>query len=266
MGGMFLARGKSTYAGKKIDSIGLQLYTVRREMERDFEGTLNKVAAIGFKEVEFAGYFNRTPDQVKAALARAGLSAPAAHVSLNAIREAWPATIRAAHAIGHRYLILAWLFPEERKSIDDYKRLADLLNSAGEAAKKEGLLLGYHNHDFEFEPLDGQVPYDLLMSATSADLVKMELDLYWIAKANRDPLKYFDSNPGRFHLVHVKDMDNTPKRFFTEAGRGVIDFKRIFARSQKAGFKHFFVEQDESPGSPFDSIKISFDYLKGLNF
>ena len=254
------------FVKNKMKAIGLQLYTVRNQMEKDFDGTLAKVASTGFKEVEFAGYYNRTPQQVKSVLSANGLTSPSAHVSLKALSDDWQKTVETAAAIGHQYLICAYLVPEERKSLDDYKRHADTFNRAGEACKKAGIQFGYHNHDFEFPALDGSVPFDLLLQKTDAKLVKIELDLYWIIKAKQDPLKYFAAHPGRFPLLHVKDMDNTPKQFFTEVGRGVIDFKPIFAQSGKAGVKHYFVEQDQCPGSPLDSIKVSFDYLSKLEF
>jgi sugar phosphate isomerase/epimerase len=254
------------YARKRLSKIGVQLYTVRRELEADFEGTLAKVAALGYREVEFAGYYKHTPAQVKAILARHGLSAPSAHfqsvVSGGGVREA----IEAAAVIGHKYLVYAWLPPEERKSLDDYKRLVERLNRAGEECRRAGLQFGYHNHDFEFAPVEGRIPYDLILEGTDAQLVKMELDLYWITKGGQSPLAYFRKHPGRFPLVHVKDMDSTPKHYFTEVGRGRIDFKEIFAASKQAGIKHYFVEQDETPASPFDSIKTSIDYLKRLEF
>jgi len=251
---------------RKLSRIGVQLYTVRRELEKDFEGTLEKVAALGFSEVEFAGYFNRTPQQVKSVLARNNLSSPSVHVLTTGLRSNLQQTIDAAKTIGHQYVVCAYLLPEERKSLDDYKRLIELFNDAGERLKKAGLQFCYHNHDFEFMPIDGKIPYDLILAGTDPKTVKMELDLYWIAKAEKNPLKYFSAYPGRFPLVHVKDMDATPKRFFTEVGRGTIDFKEIFAASEKAGIKHYFVEQDETPGSPFESIKMSIDYLKKLEF
>jgi sugar phosphate isomerase/epimerase len=269
LGGVCLAKSNlaaSSPKKRKLSKIGLQLYTVRREMQKDFEGTLAKVAALGFSEVEFAGYFNRAPQQVKEALAANNLSAPAAHIPLSALRGDLQQTIDAAKTIGHKYLLVAYLLPEERKSLDDYKRVVDLFNIAGERLKKAGLQFAYHNHDFEFVPIDGRVPYDVILAGTDPKTVKMELDLYWITKAGESPLKYFSSHPGRFPLVHVKDMDATPKRFFTEVGRGVIDFKQIFASADKAGIKHYFVEQDETPGSPFESIKASIAYLKQLEF
>jgi sugar phosphate isomerase/epimerase len=250
----------------KLSKIGLQLYTVRRELERDFEGSINKVAALGFSEVEFAGYFNRTPQQVKSVLAQNNLAAPSVHILPAGLRSNLQQTIDAAKTIGHQYVVCAYLLPEERKSLDDYKKLIDLFNDAAGRLKKAGLQFCYHNHDFEFMAIDDKIPYDLILAGTDPQTVKMELDLYWIAKAGKDPLKYFSDYPGRFPLVHVKDMDATPKRFFTEVGRGTINFKEIFAASAKAGIKHYFVEQDETPGSPFESIKVSLDYLKQVEF
>lgn len=269
LGGLCLSKSNlmAAIASKtKLSKIGLQLYTVRRELEKDFEGTLAKVAALGFSEVEFAGYFNRTPQQVKSALAKNNLSAPSVHALAAGLRNNLQQTIDAAKTIGHQYVVCAYLLPEERKSLDDYKRLVDLFNDAGGRLEKAGLQFAYHNHDFEFTPLENKIPYDLILAGTDPKTVKMELDLYWITKAGQSPLKYFSAHPGRFPLVHVKDMDATPKRFFTEVGRGTIDFKEIFADSDKAGIKHYFVEQDETPGSPFASIKMSIDYLKQLEF
>jgi sugar phosphate isomerase/epimerase len=269
VGGLCLAKSNllaSIAQKKNLSKIGLQLYTVRRELEKDFEGTLAKVAALGFSEVEFAGYFNRTPQQVNSVLANNKIAAPSVHVLAAGLRGNLEQTIDAAKTIGHQYVVCAYLLPDERKSLDDYKRLIELFNAAGERLKKAGLEFCYHNHDFEFTPIDNKIPYDLILSGTDPKTVRMELDLYWIIKAGQSPLKYFSAYPGRFPLVHVKDMDATPKRFFTEVGRGTINFKEIFADSDKAGIKHYFVEQDETPGSPFESIKLSIDYLKRLEF
>lgn len=253
-------------AGRRLSTLGAQLYTVRRELEKDFEGTLAGVAALGFREVEFAGYHNRPPARVKAALEGAGLNAPSAHVPVSALRGGLREVIEAAHTVGHKYLVCAYLPAEERRTLDDYRRLAELFNRAGEQCRQAGIQFGYHNHDFEFAPLEGAVPYDLLLARTDARLVKLELDLYWITKANQSPLDYFRRHPGRFPLVHVKDMDATPRRYFTEAGRGVVDFKSIFAAARRAGVRHYFVEQDETPGPPLASLKASLDYLKRLEF
>ena len=261
----FGLRGSSS-ARRRLSKIGVQLYTVRRELEKDFAGTLEKVATLGFLEVEFAGYFKHTPQEIKTILARYQLSAPSAHITTAALRGNLHEAIDAAQAIGHQYLVCGYLPAEERRSLDDYKKLVDLLNDAGERTREVGIQFGYHNHDFEFMALEGKLPYDLILAGTDPQLVKMEMDLYWITKAGENPLKYFSAHPGRFPLVHVKDMDDTPRHFFTEVGQGTIDFKKIFTAAQKAGVKHYFVEQDETPVSPFSSIKLSMDYLKRLEF
>jgi sugar phosphate isomerase/epimerase len=250
--------------GKGPSKAGLQLYTVRRELESDFEGTLARVAALGVREVEFAGYYKQPPRRIREVLARHGLSAPSAHVRPAELRDGLEAAIEAARIIGHRYLVCGYVPAEERRSLDDYKRLAELLNRSGERARRAGVQLGYHNHDFEFAPLEGRLPYDLILAEADARLVRMEMDLYWITKAGHSPQAYFRRHPGRFQLLHVKDMDRTPRRFFTEVGRGVIDFKGIFAEAGRAGVRHYFVEQDETPGSPFSSIEISLNYLRQL--
>ena len=259
----------STSARRKLSKVGLQLYTVRKQLEKNFASTLEEVAALGFLEVEFAGYFKHTPQEVKSILDRYQLSAPSAHISTDVLRGNLQEAIEAAQVIGHQYLVCGYVPAEERRSLDDYKKFVDLLNGAGERLKKVGIQLGYHNHDFEFAPIvggEGKLPYDLILAGTDPQMVKMEMDLYWITKAGQNPLKYFSSYPGRFPLVHVKDMDNTPRHFFTEVGQGTIDFKKIFAAAQKAGVKHYFVEQDETPVSPFSSIRLSMDYLKRLEF
>ena len=257
-----LNRIEGKAAANKLSSIGVQLYTVRADMAKDFEGSLEKVAAIGYKEVEFAGYYNKSPKDVRAILDRYGLAAPSAHASLADIQTKLDQTIETAKAVGHRFLICPYLVDKDRGTLDDYKRHAETFNRAGEACRKAGIQFGYHNHDFEFEAKDGKLPYDLLLEETDKDLVKMELDIYWIAKAGKDPIAYLDKHKDRFVLFHVKEMDKTPNRGITEVGRGVIDFKSVFARAPKGAIKHYFVEQDTCPGSPVDSIKISFDYLK----
>jgi sugar phosphate isomerase/epimerase len=265
--GLSLANTNARAAGRrKLSRIGAQLYTVRRELGKDFEGTLAKVAALGYREVEFAGYFGRRPAEVKALLRRLGLDAPAAHVSLAELRGDLRPLLDAAQAVGHRYLLVAWLPPEERASLDHYRRLADLFNEAGARMFREGVQFAYHNHDFEFAPSGGRVPYDLLLERTDPRAVKLEMDLYWAVKGGANPVEYFGRHPGRFRLLHVKDMDATPRRFFADVGRGVIDFKSIFAKSDRAGVRHYFVENDEPAGSPFESLRVSIDYLRRLEF
>ena len=271
-------------AAHGIDRVGLQLYTVRDAMKTDFEGTIAKVAAVGYKEVEFAGYFDHSPKDVRAILDKNGLAAPSCHVTYDVVEKKWPETLEAAKIVGHRYMICPWVDEKQRAEPGGWKRAADLFNKAGEASKKAGIQFGYHNHSFEFDPaasLGGKLPYDLLLAETDPKLVAMELDLCWISVAGKDPLAYFDKYPGRFPLVHVKDWIKDPNAKdsykgatgssvkiggrLADVGQGTIDWKRIFAHSEKAGIKHYFVENDE-PKSAFDDIKISYDYLHNLQF
>ena len=250
-------------AADRLKRIGMQLYTVRDALKADFDGTLQKVAAIGYKEVEFAGYMGRTPEEVKASLQRAGLSAPAEHVDLEVLEKDWTATVEAAHTVGHEYLVVAWIDAARRGSVDDYKRIADIFNRIGRQANAVGLRFGYHNHAYEMAPLEGQVPYDVLLQHTDPDLVCFEMDLYWTVDGGKDPLAYFAKYPGRFPLVHVKDR--TASGQMVDVGAGTIDWTAIFAHRKQAGIKHEFVEHDE-PGDPFASITASYAYLRALRF
>jgi len=273
---------KLAWAGddRKIEKIGLQLYTVRSEMKKDFEGTLAKVAEIGYREVEFAGYFGQSPQDVRKILDRNKLDAPSAHVDYDTLGEKWPAVLDTAKVIGHSYIVCPWIPEEIRKQPDGWKKAAETFSRAAEASQKAGIQFAYHNHHFEFVPANGKLPYDIFLAETDRNLVKMEMDLCWITVAGQDPLTYFARYPGRFPLVHVKDIKKIPQKTasdkgwvpferimpdMTDVGSGIIDWKRIFAQSDKAGIKHYFVEHDE-PKSPFDSIRNSYIYLHNLRF
>jgi sugar phosphate isomerase/epimerase len=250
--------------GAKIDKIGIQLYTVRDQMKADFEGTLARIAQIGYKEVEFAGYYDRTPADVRAILDRNGLSAPSTHL-MSDNTDGWKKAIDLAKAVGHDYLVAPWIPEEKRKTLDDWKKLGAMFNQVGQMAKDAGIQFAYHNHDFEFPKIEGQVPYDLLLQSTDPKLVQLEIDLYWITKAGQDPLAYFSRWPGRVPLVHVKDAMSGPEHKMVDVGRGSIDWKRIFAKRDQAGIKHFFVEHDQPPQA-FDDVAVSYNYLKNLEF
>lgn len=249
---------------RRLSRIGLQLYTVRNEMEKDFEGTIAKVAATGYSEVEFAGYFKKTPAEVKAILERNHLSAPSAHIGALA-PDQLPAAFDAARTIGHHYVVVPWIPVENRKTLDDWKRVADSFNKAAAQARDAGLQFAYHNHDFEFVPVEGRIPFDVLLEATDPKLVQLEIDLYWMTKGGQDPLSYFARWPGRIPMVHVKDSMGPPDNKMADVGAGKIDWKKIFAREDQAGIKHYFVEHDQ-PTNPFASIRASCDYLKRLEF
>ena len=278
-------------SGHMIDRVGIQLYTVRDAMKTDFEGTIAKVAATGYKEVEFAGildpkagYFGRSPKDVRAILDKNGLASPSCHAGYDVLEKKWPEALEAAKIAGHRYIICPWIDEKQRAELAGWKRAAELFNKAGEASKKAGIQFGYHNHSFEFQQADslgGKLPYDFLLAETDQKLVAMEMDLCWISVAGKDPLAYFEKYPGRFPLVHVKDwvkdarsssgyqgaMGQTVKYggHMADVGQGSIDWKNLFAHAGKAGIKHYFVENDE-PKSAFDDIKISYDYLHALRF
>ncbi len=252
-------------AGDRLERIGLQLYTVREALARDFAGTLVRVAAIGYREVEFAGYFGHPPGAVRQALQRAGLEAPSAHVPFEALGDAWPQAIQDARAIGHRYLVVPWIPDARRQSLASYREVAAAFNRAALAAARAGLRFAYHNHQFEFQPLEGRIPYDVLLEATDPQLVDFELDLYWLAAGGGDPLAYLARYPGRFAMLHLKDRDATARHGMTEVGSGTLDFPAILRAAKRAGLRHAFVEHD-NPASPFDSIRSSFAYLERLEF
>src|SRR5207248_10924240 len=174
-----------------IDSVGVQLYTVRGTMTTDFEGTIAKVAATGYKEVEFAGYFGHSPKDVRAILDKNGLVSPSCHVDYKVVENKWPETLEAAKIVGHSYIICPWIDEKQRADAGGWKRAADLFNKAGEASQKAGIQFGYHNHSFEFQPsktLGGKLPYDFLLAETDPKLVAMEMDLCWISVAGKDPI------------------------------------------------------------------------------
>jgi sugar phosphate isomerase/epimerase len=263
--------------GRSIERLGVQLYTVRDMMAKDFEGTLAQVAALGYKEVEFAGYYKQSPQNVKAVLSRHGLTSPSTHIDYASLGEGFPAVVEASATIGHRYIVNPFLDEEMRKQPDVWKRVAATFNRAGEISKKAQIQFAYHNHHFEFVPVNGTMPYEVLLKECDPELVKMELDLCWITVARQDPLTYFKRYPGRFPLVHVKGLKKLPDGpapapfdqaipNITDVGAAdIIDWKRIFAASEQAGIRHYFVEHDQPP-SPLDSLQTSARYLSALRF
>jgi sugar phosphate isomerase/epimerase len=256
----------------KKKPVGVQLYTLRNQISKDPKGTLEKVAQLGYKQVETFGYgnrkwFNLTAAELSVVLKNNGLSSPSGHTYPGSFflkgswEDEWKRAVEDSKTLGQEFITIPWLEEAYRKDADNYKKIAEGLNKAGGMAKEGGMKLAYHNHDFEFATVNGQTGFDILTKNTDSKLVHFELDLYWAVKAGHDPVKLFQQHPGRFAMWHVKDMDNTPQKFFTEVGSGVIDFKPIFKNAKLSGMKYFFVEQDECPGSPFDSIAKSIGYL-----
>ncbi len=257
---------------KAKKNIGLQLYTLRSSISKDPKAVLAAVAKLGYKQVETFGYgngkwFGLTPAELKDVLKENGLTSPSGHTfgggtfTKDGWEENWKKAVADSKALGQEFIVVPYL-EDPYRSIDNYKKIAAALNKAGEIAKEGGSKVAYHNHDFEFKEQDGQRGFDILLKETDPKLVKFELDIYWAVKAGYDPIQLFKESPGRYAMWHVKDIDKTDKKFFTEVGNGSIDWKPIFAKAKTSGMKYFFVEQDVTPGEPMDSISQSINYLK----
>jgi len=275
------AAGRAAAAGThQLERIGVQLYTVRDAMKADVAKTLARVAQIGYNDVEFAGYFDHTPSQIRALLDQNHLQAPSAHVEYTALGNVWPKQLDAAHTIGHKLLVCPWIPEDVRNSPDGWQRAADLFNQAGEASQKAGIQFAYHNHNFEFKPASIGLPYDFLLRHTDASAVKFEADLFWMILAGGDPIAYMEKYPTRFAAFHVKDLlkgyakkevepgdlaEAHIKGVMLEVGSGGIDFAKILEVARQQGVKYYFVEHDH-PTSAFDSIARSYRYLHDLRF
>jgi sugar phosphate isomerase/epimerase len=244
-------------------ALGIQLYTLRDSMARDFDGTLARVAGIGYREVEFAGYFGRTPKQVRESLKRHKLTAPSVHIPLPASDDAWARSLDDARAVGHEWAVIPWLDASLRKTPEDWARFGDRLNHLGGAARNAGLRFAYHNHDFELARNGDSTYLDGLLAQTDPKNVNFEMDVYWVTKAGSDPLAYLAKYPGRFPLLHLKDATPAPELRMVDVGSGSIPFPAILAAARKQGLKHTFVEHDE-PKDAFASAKASYDYLSKL--
>jgi len=253
--------------------IGLQLYTVREQLEKDVPGTLKKVAAIGYKVVEIYDLYGMSPAQFSKLLKDNGLTAVSGHYLLNVEETQWEKKVAEAKELGLKYMVHAILDPPERKSLDDYKRHVELWNGIAEQTHKAGMQFCYHNHNFEFQKFDGVTVYDYLFKHLDPQLVQFEMDCFWVTHAGQDPVALFKKHPRRFPLLHIKDQKTgmaTSQEFdarmglFAEVGKGTIDWKRIFAAAPVGGMKYFFVEQDYCEIPPLESIKASYEYLHHL--
>jgi sugar phosphate isomerase/epimerase len=261
LGSLFLT---SFTEKRRIKNIGIQLYSVRTEMLADAVGTLKQLARIGYKELESArsakgNYYGLEAKEIKKIANDLGMTVRSGHVHID---EDWQRSVDAAAEAGQDYLICSSL-PSTGQTIANYQKVADVFSKAAEDCKKVGLTFGYHNHEYEFEKVDGQVLYDVLLRRTDPKLVKMELDLGWVIVTGNDPVDYFERYPDRFPLWHLKDMD-AAKKISTEFGKGQIDIKKMFKNAKKSGMKYFFVEQEEYSSTAFESIQHDFNYLKKL--
>ncbi len=270
-------------------SIGLQLYTVGAELDRDYDGTLHRIAAIGYTEVETGASPKRKAADVKKSFEDAGLGCQALHMGFGGMEEALPY----AKEIGARYVISSVTLPKVPEAgkfdmkaflaqlsalrTDDFKKIAARCNKMGEQAKKAGLQFGYHNHNFEFKPLDGgEIGYDVVLRETDPALVKFELDCGWMVAAGHDPVAYLTKYPKRYRLLHIKDfqptaspstgLDESVRPKPAELGRGQIDYKPIFAAAKKTEVELYYVEQEPPFTSTpaMEAIKIDYDYLHAM--
>jgi len=254
--------------------LGLQLYSLRETIAADVKGTLEKIAEIGFKEVETYGYspknqfWGLSVKEFKNILDSNGLNTPSGHYGLDDYlkegggKSDFAYAVEVAQKLDQKFITIPSISGSLRTSLDDYKRIAEKLNKAGELCKEAGLKLAYHNHAFEFDDYDGQNGYEIFLDKTEKDLVAFEMDIYWVVRSGKDPIALFEKYPGRFPLWHVKDMSKLNHELNTEIGNGTINFKEIFSKVKQAGGKHFIVEQENFEMEPYKSLSQSYQFIK----
>lgn len=241
---------------------GLQLYTVREALAADVESTLRRVADVGYREVELAGLPGVTARSMRESLRRYGLQAPSMHASYDRLRGDFAGVVEEARALGATSVVCPSIDAGERRTAGDWKKAWRTLNGIGRAARDRGLVLAYHNHDFEFSPFDdGSTPFRLLMAETDPGDVKLELDVYWVAKAGLDPVQHLKTGADRIVLVHLKDLGADGST--VEVGNGVLPMEEIVRTALRGGVRHLFVEQDDS-GDPLASVDSSLRFLERL--
>jgi sugar phosphate isomerase/epimerase len=262
---------------RKSFGVGLQLYTIRDAMAADVKGSLQKLSELGYKNLELANYadgkfYGYVPAEFKKMVADLGMEVLSSHTQVEAAGITLDNAKKMADdhaALGVKYCVQPWINEPDR-NIETYKKMIADWNQVGKIMKSVGIQFGYHNHNFEFATVDGVVPYyDIFLKEMDADLITMELDLFWASKAGQDPVEMFNKYPGRFQLLHLKDMYHKQAPFFevikddiSPVGAGVIDFKRILAAKEIAGMKHHFVEDDnQGNGKPFEALEISINNL-----
>jgi hydroxypyruvate isomerase len=254
--------GAAAASAPGLRPIGVQLYSVRGQLQNRFEATLSRVAAIGYREVEFAGLMQHDAAGVRRTLERLGLTAPSMHVPFETLDQ-WDAALDDAHRLGCKYLVVPSIPDALRTSLDGYRRVAERFTVAAEAAARAGIGFAYHNHAVDFAPLERRLPFDVLLESTDPAQVFVELDLYWIVRSGQDPLRYFNRWPGRCRLIHAKDCGVGPDYRIADVGGGIIDWPGILAAARQAGMEHCFVEHDDA-ADPFASIAASYRYLRAL--
>lgn len=265
--------------------VGLQLYSVRKLLPNDYEGTLKKLSAIGYREVEAAGFFGHSASDVKAAMANAGLRCVSAHYPMPELNKDVDGTLKYAKELGLSYVICstpsvadpsklasypggAGKYFQSGMTADDWRWNADQFNQIGKKFKAEGIQFGYHNHTTEFHDLGGGlIGFDVLLKDTDPTYVTLEMDCGWVSAAGRNPVTYLTRYPTRFSMLHIKDLKppvaGKPMgdRTSTVLGKGTIDYKPIFAAAKKVSIKHYFVEQEQFDGDPMQELTADYQYL-----
>jgi sugar phosphate isomerase/epimerase len=277
----------SAKTGPLGKAIGIQLYTVRHETKKDLLGTLKTLSDIGFREVEMAGYYDKSAKELRSILTDLSLEPTSTHQGMTDLLKDTQKKIDYVAELGVKYLIVPFpAVPDNRfdnvprdapkniansMTLDDYKWMAEQLNKVGEASKEAGIVTGYHNHNLEFRTIDGVVAYDQLLKETDPSLVTMELDIAWVVAAGFDPVAYLKQHPERISLLHVKDVKKDIKTVVdvvetetTEVGRGKIDWKRLFAACNPKHVDRYYYEQEDWDRPILEAAKISYDYLSSL--
>ncbi len=302
--GGFAARDLDFYNDSLIEEVGIQLFSVPLMLEKDFEKGIELLSNMGFKKLELygpypfssvsnkehwaaltprlgfsgSGYFGKTETEIKRILDKYGLSVPSIHTDLDTLENHMIDLAKAKDTLGFEYIVLPALPPEKRASMNDYRKTADLFNSIGKSARQAGLKFAYHNHGYGLNELEGQIPMQYLIENTDPDWVFLEMDLFWTTAGRAEPLEYLKNYPGRYHLMHVKDMKSKQNfsgdggdpgqwmelfPYMCSAGEGVLDLEKIIPQAIESGVKHFIVEQDMVQ-DPAVALQKSIDYLKSL--
>ena len=310
----FLSAGFPPYAKRRtghaartalLDRLGVGLFTIPTMVEKDFAGSMKVLAAIGYKEIETfgpyswsaqvaqdrwrvtsqslafkgSGYFGLTPAAVQRILDDHGLTSPSMHTDLDSLRTRLEPMSEAARVLGQRYVVLPAIPASERQNLDGYRRMAETFNQIGAQAAKLGMRFTYHNHGYGLKPVDGIVPFELLVDRTDPAVVDLQMDLYWVTAGGADPISYLQRYKGRYKSLHVKDMAK-PVRFagdggdssqwvalfpfIADAGRGVLDLPAILSAAKGVGVEHFFLERDQTP-TPDETLRSSYRYLSSLS-
>lgn len=244
------------------DQIALQLYTVRRLTAIDLPGTLRTVAATGYHSVELAGLPDIEPDALARLLAEAGLTAISSHEGIDRLRADAGAVADRVAAIGCSRVVVPWMPPDDRRSLDDVRRFAAELGRIAETLAARGIALGYHNHDFEFAPLDGSTAWAVLLAELPAG-IELEVDVYWVSVGGSDPVTAIRAGGDRVRMLHMKDRGPGDEPHDAPAGEGVLDFPAIVAAARDTGVDWYIAEQDQ-PADELATIESAARYLESL--